>query len=86
MGGVQSDEAMMLETPAGRWRGGGVQRGQQQAVVSVCPPPPPVPTVEVDLLHDVFGFDALLLVADEHLARLRLRPPIFAHPHLQLCL
>lgn len=41
-------------------------------------------TVKVNLLHNVFGFDALLLVADEDGSRLRLRPAVLAHPGLQL--
>lgn len=43
-------------------------------------------TVKVDLLHYVLGFDALLLVADEDLPRLRFCPAVFAHPDLQLVL
>lgn len=41
-------------------------------------------TLKVDLLHDVLGLDALLLVVDEDLSVLVLRPAAFIHPHLQL--
>lgn len=42
-------------------------------------------TLKVDLLHDVLGLDALLLVVDEDLSVLVLRPAVFIHPHLYLC-
>lgn len=41
-------------------------------------------TLKVDLLHDVLGLDALLLVVDEDLSFLVLRPAVFVHPHLHL--
>lgn len=42
-------------------------------------------TLKVDLLHNVLGLDALLLVEDEDLPLLVLRPAILIHPNLHLC-
>lgn len=44
-------------------------------------------TLKVDLLYDVLGLDALLLVVDEDLALIVLRPAVLVHPnfHLRVC-
>lgn len=44
-------------------------------------------TLKVDLLHDVLGLDALLLVEDEDLPLLVFRPAVLVHPklHLRVC-
>lgn len=42
-------------------------------------------TLKVDLLHNVLGFDALLLVEDEDLSFLVLCPAVLIHPDLHLC-
>lgn len=42
-------------------------------------------TLKVDLLHYVLGLDALLLVVDEDLALIVLRPAVLVHPNFHLC-
>ena len=44
-------------------------------------------TLKVDLLHDVLGLDALLLVEDEDLSLVVLCPAVLVHPglHLRVC-